>query len=376
MKRSSLTTAWSRPDRPRTRQAGSRRTAPTSRPSPAPPSSPADDGTDCHRSRQRAEQEPGCGRKRMRAGGRRCDHSAPAYQAACDRRFLLVEPKTTTFVTCSTSRRASSSSTAASWAAVPPGAGSASSATASELEILERPGFPPNPPVDHVDFEEHAVLVAEAVGDGAHLVGHSYGGVITLLAAAAVPDAIHSLTVIEPPAMRRRPGQPRRRRVHPGWDRVVADRPDRRSGGVPARLPHLRRLRLRTPLSAAAAARAGSADADRRAQPVGGGDRPRRPRRGRVPEARRHGRPPRRLRRRLRRARRAARRGAPRAAGLRAHGAAASASSTSALAEFVARAETQSEQAEASPRSPAPTRCGAPRPPARRRGGEPAGCRA
>ena len=25
------------------------------------------------------------------------------------------------------------------------------------LEILERPGFPPNPPVDHVDFEEHAV---------------------------------------------------------------------------------------------------------------------------------------------------------------------------------------------------------------------------
>ena len=59
------------------------------------------------------------------------------------------------------------------------------SATGSELEILERPGFPPNPPVDRVDFDEHAVLVAEAVGDGAHLVGHSYGGVIALLAAAA-----------------------------------------------------------------------------------------------------------------------------------------------------------------------------------------------
>src|SRR4051795_13485299 len=69
------------------------------------------------------------------------------------------------------------------------------------LEIMERPGFPPNPPVDHVDFEEHAALVAEAVAGGAHLVGHSYGGVITLLAAAGVPDAIHSLTVIEPPAM-------------------------------------------------------------------------------------------------------------------------------------------------------------------------------
>ena len=76
------------------------------------------------------------------------------------------------------------------------------------LEFMERPGFPPNPPVDHVDFEEHAVLVAEAVGDGAHLVGHSYGGVITLLAAASVPDAIHSLTVIEPPAMRVARGNP------------------------------------------------------------------------------------------------------------------------------------------------------------------------
>jgi pimeloyl-ACP methyl ester carboxylesterase len=69
------------------------------------------------------------------------------------------------------------------------------------LEIMERPGFPPNPPVEYVDFDDHAALVAETVGDGAHLVGHSYGGVITLLAAAAVPDAIRSLTVIEPPAL-------------------------------------------------------------------------------------------------------------------------------------------------------------------------------
>jgi pimeloyl-ACP methyl ester carboxylesterase len=68
------------------------------------------------------------------------------------------------------------------------------------LEILERPGFPPNPPVDHVDFEEHAVLVAEALDDGAHLVGHSYGGVVSLLAAAAAAGHVRSLTVIEPPA--------------------------------------------------------------------------------------------------------------------------------------------------------------------------------
>jgi pimeloyl-ACP methyl ester carboxylesterase len=33
-----------------------------------------------------------------------------------------------------------------------------------------------------------------------HLVGHSYGGVISLLAAAHRPEAVRSLTVIEPPA--------------------------------------------------------------------------------------------------------------------------------------------------------------------------------
>jgi len=77
-----------------------------------------------------------------------------------------------------------------------------------ELEILERPGFPPNPPVDHVDFDEHAVLVADALGDGAHLVGHSYGGVISLLAAASASGRVHSLTVIEPPCMAVAAGNP------------------------------------------------------------------------------------------------------------------------------------------------------------------------
>ncbi len=69
-----------------------------------------------------------------------------------------------------------------------------------ELEILDRPGFPPNPPVDRVDFQEHAVFVADAIRGGAHLVGHSYGGVIALLTAVVVPERVRSLTVIEPPA--------------------------------------------------------------------------------------------------------------------------------------------------------------------------------
>ena len=82
--------------------------------------------------------------------------------------------------------------------------------------IVERPGFPPGPPVGRVDFDDHAVLVAEALGDGAHLVGHSYGGVISLLAAARRPEAVLSLTVIEPPAMGVARG-------HPAVERFVAD---------------------------------------------------------------------------------------------------------------------------------------------------------
>ncbi len=77
-----------------------------------------------------------------------------------------------------------------------------------DVVVLERPGFPPNPPVARVDFDEDAVLVAGELGDGAHLVGHSYGGVVCLLAAALRPDAVRSLTVIEPPATRVARGNP------------------------------------------------------------------------------------------------------------------------------------------------------------------------
>jgi pimeloyl-ACP methyl ester carboxylesterase len=77
-----------------------------------------------------------------------------------------------------------------------------------ELVVLNRPGFPPGPPVERVDFEEHAELVVAELGESAHLVGHSYGGVISLLAAARRPDAVRSLTVLEPPATRVAAGHP------------------------------------------------------------------------------------------------------------------------------------------------------------------------
>jgi pimeloyl-ACP methyl ester carboxylesterase len=69
-----------------------------------------------------------------------------------------------------------------------------------ELLVLNRPGFPPNPPVERVDFEVDAAWVAAQLRDGDHLVGHSYGSVISLLAAGEHPRVLRSLTVIEPPA--------------------------------------------------------------------------------------------------------------------------------------------------------------------------------
>jgi pimeloyl-ACP methyl ester carboxylesterase len=67
------------------------------------------------------------------------------------------------------------------------------------LVIPDRPGYPPNPPVERGDFELQAKQIAELLEPGDHLVGHSYGGLISLLAAAQTPG-LRSLTVNEPPA--------------------------------------------------------------------------------------------------------------------------------------------------------------------------------
>ena len=69
-----------------------------------------------------------------------------------------------------------------------------------DLVAPNRRGFPPGPDVDHVDFEDEAVWLEQFLEPETHLVGHSYGGVISLLAAAAHPGLVRSLTVIEPPA--------------------------------------------------------------------------------------------------------------------------------------------------------------------------------
>jgi pimeloyl-ACP methyl ester carboxylesterase len=68
-----------------------------------------------------------------------------------------------------------------------------------ELVVWNRPGYPPGPRLERIDFEEQADELARLLRPGDHLCGHSYGGVISLLAAPRV-GGLASLTVVEPPA--------------------------------------------------------------------------------------------------------------------------------------------------------------------------------
>jgi pimeloyl-ACP methyl ester carboxylesterase len=91
------------------------------------------------------------------------------------------------------------------------------------LVIPNRPGFGASPPLARNDFEVEAEIFAELLGDGAHLVGHSYGAVIALLAAARRPEAVRSLTVSEPGALKLA-GTPEGERMIANGDRLFAAR--------------------------------------------------------------------------------------------------------------------------------------------------------
>ena len=66
------------------------------------------------------------------------------------------------------------------------------------LVMPTRTGYPPNPPLEHIDFERQAEELLELLQPGDNLVGHSYGGVVSLLAAPSAD--LRSLAVLEPPA--------------------------------------------------------------------------------------------------------------------------------------------------------------------------------
>jgi pimeloyl-ACP methyl ester carboxylesterase len=68
------------------------------------------------------------------------------------------------------------------------------------LLVLDRRGYGRSPAVPGEDFLRDADDITDVMGDGAHLVGHSYGGLGVLFAAARRPDVTLSLTVLEPGA--------------------------------------------------------------------------------------------------------------------------------------------------------------------------------
>ena len=69
------------------------------------------------------------------------------------------------------------------------------------LVLVNRRGFGASPAVEGEDFDVDAGDLAEVLAEEpTHLVGQSYGGVASLLAAAQVPGSVQSLTVFEPPA--------------------------------------------------------------------------------------------------------------------------------------------------------------------------------
>ncbi len=76
------------------------------------------------------------------------------------------------------------------------------------LLFVDRRGYGDSPPTSGEDFDRDADDVAELLGDGTHLVGHSYGAVASLIAAGRRPEAVRSLVVIEPPVFHLAPRSP------------------------------------------------------------------------------------------------------------------------------------------------------------------------
>jgi pimeloyl-ACP methyl ester carboxylesterase len=66
------------------------------------------------------------------------------------------------------------------------------------LTVFDRRGYGGSPAAPGEDFTVDAADIAALLGEGAHLVGHSYGGLGALLAAAQRPEATLSLTLLEP----------------------------------------------------------------------------------------------------------------------------------------------------------------------------------
>jgi pimeloyl-ACP methyl ester carboxylesterase len=95
------------------------------------------------------------------------------------------------------------------------------------LLVPDRRGYGGSPTTRGEDFLVDAEDIAELMGDGAHLVGHSYGGLAVIVAAVRRPEATLSLTLLEPGAFSLGQRDPAARRlvadVRRLWDQDLPD---------------------------------------------------------------------------------------------------------------------------------------------------------
>ncbi len=91
------------------------------------------------------------------------------------------------------------------------------------LAFAHRRGFPPSPPPPggRQDFDVDAVDLAGLLASRPHVVGHSYGTLGALLAAARRPRDVRSLTLIEPPLFYLVPNDPDVARLERWGDEVL-----------------------------------------------------------------------------------------------------------------------------------------------------------
>jgi pimeloyl-ACP methyl ester carboxylesterase len=68
-----------------------------------------------------------------------------------------------------------------------------------DLVVPTRRGFPGGPDGPRQDFDRDAEDLSRLVGDGAHLVGFSYGGLGSSVLAGREPGRVRSLTLVEVP---------------------------------------------------------------------------------------------------------------------------------------------------------------------------------
>lgn len=97
-----------------------------------------------------------------------------------------------------------------------------------ELTVFDRRGYGRNAGPAGEDFLVDADDICELLGDGSHIVGHSYGGLGAMIAAARRPDATLSLTLLEAPVVGL-PGEPAAWRVvidsvQAMWESASTDR--------------------------------------------------------------------------------------------------------------------------------------------------------